>query len=206
MSTSVLIPPAIGRRRQGEAKQRRHMINPFGTQARTGSSSSLQVVSVTNAACNSYSNVTHLVTYWPPWTVEEGDTASYFVSGPTRTGPSGENVSPPSTGLQKGQQWPGVSVGLLFFVVIFFSERADSRYSQGMPVKKITQYSKVWLRRANSKPRLTPKFYSMLKLINYSVLRNYANYTCFPHKSPNAQRLFLEIDPDCSHTCSKSPG
>ena len=42
-----------------------------------------------------------------------------FCSGP-RTGDSGENVSPPTTGLQKGQYWSGVSVGKHHFFLFFF--------------------------------------------------------------------------------------
>ena len=65
-----------------------------------------------------YSNVTYLASYGPPRTVEErdmasfgkvkeGDKASFFCSEP-RTGGRGENVSPPTTCLQKGQEWSGV--------------------------------------------------------------------------------------------------
>ena len=37
-----------------------------------------QISSATNAACNSNSNATYLVSYWPPWTAEEGGIASFF--------------------------------------------------------------------------------------------------------------------------------
>ena len=47
----------------------------------------------------------YLLSYWPPWTVEEGDMATFF-SWP-RIGASGENVSAPATGHQKGQKWSG---------------------------------------------------------------------------------------------------
>ena len=43
----------------------------------------------TNAACNSNSNVTYLESYWPPSTVEVGDTAKKNCQGP-RTGASAE--------------------------------------------------------------------------------------------------------------------
>ena len=43
----------------------------------------------------------------------------FFCSGPT-TGASGDNVSPPTTGLQKDQKWSGVSVGFFFFFSHFF--------------------------------------------------------------------------------------
>ena len=51
----------------------------------------------------------YLLSYWPPWTVEEGGMATFF-SWP-RIGDSGENVSPPAAGHQKGQGWSGVSTG-----------------------------------------------------------------------------------------------
>ena len=46
---------------------------------RAGSSIKPQISSATNAACNSNSKVTHWVSCRPPWTVEEGDIASFFV-------------------------------------------------------------------------------------------------------------------------------
>ena len=57
---------------------------------RAGSSSSPQRLSAMNAACNSYSNVTRLVSYWPPWTAEEGDVSSFFCCWGPRDGASGE--------------------------------------------------------------------------------------------------------------------
>ena len=117
---------------------------------RAGSSLSPQSVSATNAACNTYSNVTYLASCWPTWTVEEGDMAScFFRSGP-RTGPSGENMSPPTMGVQKGQQWSGVYVRRdIFFFFFLFSERADHRYSKARLQKVSRKCSKIWLRRAN---------------------------------------------------------
>ena len=38
-----------------------------------------QISSSTNAACISDSNDTYLVSCWPPWTVKEGDIASFFL-------------------------------------------------------------------------------------------------------------------------------
>ena len=43
-----------------------------------GSSKTPHIVSATNAACSSYSTATFLVSYWSPWTVEEGDMAAFF--------------------------------------------------------------------------------------------------------------------------------
>ena len=39
-----------------------------------------------------------------------------------RVGVSGENVSPPATGHQKGQKLASVSVGKLFFPIFFLNE------------------------------------------------------------------------------------
>ena len=50
-----------------------------------------------------YLLVTYLVSHRQPWSVEKGDMTSFFVEDLARTGASGENVSPPTTGLQKGQ-------------------------------------------------------------------------------------------------------
>ena len=109
-----------------------------------GSNLSLQIVSVTNAACNSYSNVTYLVSYWPPWTVEVGGMPSFFSFRTyCRTDPGGD-VSPPTTGLQKGQQWSGVFIG---FFPHFFSGRTDCRYSKACPwnvSRKIRRSFCVW--------------------------------------------------------------
>ena len=70
------------------------------------SSKKTQILSATNAACNIYSNVTYLVPYWPQLTPEEGV--------------SGENVSRPSTGLQKVKNSQAFPLEL----TIFFSEHA----------------------------------------------------------------------------------
>ena len=45
-----------------------------------GSSKTPQTLSATNAACIRYSNVTYLVSCWPPRTTEEGDIASFLVA------------------------------------------------------------------------------------------------------------------------------
>ena len=44
-----------------------------------------------------------------------------LITGP-RIGASGENVSPPTTGHQKGQKWSGVSVRKIFFSHFFLNE------------------------------------------------------------------------------------
>ena len=49
---------------------------------RAGSSFSAQsAVSAVNAACNTHSNVTYLLSCWPPWTVGDGGMSSFFVQG-----------------------------------------------------------------------------------------------------------------------------
>ena len=59
------------------------------------------------------------------------------ITGP-RIGASVENVSPPTTGHQKGQKRSGVSVAKLFFP--FLSERDDCKYFKACPsVKVFTQ-------------------------------------------------------------------
>ena len=44
-----------------------------------GSRQTTEILPPTNAACNRYSKVIYLVSYWPPWTVEELDIAAVFV-------------------------------------------------------------------------------------------------------------------------------
>ena len=44
-----------------------------------GSSWTTQFLSDTDTACNIYSSVPCLVSYWPPWRVEKGDIASFSV-------------------------------------------------------------------------------------------------------------------------------
>ena len=56
------------------------------------------------------SNVIFLVSYWPLWTVEEGDNASFYVRDLGLALLILVNVSPPTTGFQKGQQRSGVFV------------------------------------------------------------------------------------------------
>lgn len=46
---------------------------------RAGSSVSTPIPPATNAACNSYLNVTYIVSHWPSSTAEDGDTTDHFV-------------------------------------------------------------------------------------------------------------------------------
>ena len=64
-----------------------------------GSSKTPQIVSATNAAWSSYSNLTYLVYYWPPWRLQEGDVAKkkWLRFRPMALPP--KNASRPTTGL-----------------------------------------------------------------------------------------------------------
>ena len=65
----------------GALPQKKKVLSDFQVQQllRAASSWTTQILCPTNAACNIYSNVTYVASYWPPWTVEEGDLASFFV-------------------------------------------------------------------------------------------------------------------------------
>ena len=84
----------------------------------------------------------------------------FFWSGPW-TGRSGDNVSPPTTGLQKGQWWSGVSAGIKTFIfhVIFWTSRLQP--FQGVSVKTFTR--NIPRSGANIKSYLPPKLDSMLR-------------------------------------------
>ena len=87
---------------------------------RAGSRQTTEVPSSTNAPGTIYRKLQtrYLVSHWPPWTVK-GDVTTFFWG---RTiGASSENVSPPTTGHQKGRKWSGFSVGFSF-VCCFFNK------------------------------------------------------------------------------------
>ena len=109
-------------------------------------------------------------------------------SGPTdRTGASGENVSPPTTGLQKGQSWSGISVEKQPFFLFFCSERADCRYFKAWLQNVSRRCWNIWLRRANIKSYSSPKVDPILKL---RIKRQLRKLHTFLHKSPNAHAAF----------------
>ena len=82
-------------------------------------------------ACCSHSNVTYVVSCWPPWTVEECCIASFsLVRTHARTGASTAVMSPPTKGVHKGQQWSRAHAGRNRFLLNFRSERAGSRYTK----------------------------------------------------------------------------
>ena len=115
---------------------------------RAGSSLSSQIVSATTAAYNSYSHVTYLLLFWPPWTVEEGKVASFFVQDlgralvaatcPTDHRPS--KRSKMATRFRRGKH-----------VLSVFSDQADCRHSKVCLCNVSGKYSKIWQRRADIK-------------------------------------------------------
>ena len=113
---------------------------------RDGSSTKAQVSSATNTACISNSNVTYLVSCWPPWTVEEGDIASFFVKD------LGLALAPEMCPDQS-QAFKEVNHSQTFTVrrklITTFSEREASRCSKACFYKVSCKYSKNWRRRTN---------------------------------------------------------
>ena len=110
----------------------------------------------------------------------------FFVCSRPKTGVSGETF-PHRPVLERVRKWSGVSVGKQLFVSIFFSQRVDCRYPKARLQNVWRKYWKIWLRRANIESHLSPKVDPILKLSN---LGNYANFACFPHKSPNVHAVF----------------
>ena len=115
-------------------------------QVRACSSIKPQISSATNAACISNSNVTYLVSCWPPWTVEEGDIASFFVKD------LGLALAPEMCPDQS-QAFKEVNHSQTFTVrrklITTFSEREASRCSKACFYKVSCKYSKNWRRRTN---------------------------------------------------------
>ena len=128
-------------------------------------------MSATYAACNSYSNVTLVPgTILTAMNSGRGWHSQFFWWGP-RTAASDENVSPPTTGLQKAQWCWGVSQNYLpgMFYYYFSSEETDCRYSKACLQKTSCKYSKIWLLKANIKSYLTPEVDPTLKPSNWYV-------------------------------------
>ena len=103
---------------------------------RAGSSVSPQVSSATNAACNSNSNVTHILlsVFGIMLTAMNSSgrglhSQFFFCEGP-RTGASAAKVSRPITGLRRGQYSQAFTVGRKIYNPFFFSERAAFRCSK----------------------------------------------------------------------------
>ena len=62
----------------------------------------------------------------------------------------------------------------------FFFWTSRLQVLQGVPSKTVSRkHSKIWLRRANIKPYVTPKVDCILKLSTYYRTTRYANFKCF---------------------------
>ena len=109
-----------------------------------------------------------------PWPV-------LFCSGP-RTGAGGENVSPLTTSLQKGEWWSGVSVGNTLFFFSRFSSFLNEPIA-GAP-RHVCKKFHASIRRSDSvgpniKPYLTPKVDMKLR-----------NLHTFSAQTPNVHAAF----------------
>ena len=157
-----------------------------------------QISSATNAACNSNSNATYLVSYWPPWTAEEGGIASFF-------GKVLGLVLAPKMCPHQSQGFKEVNISQAFTVgrrknAIFFSGRAASRCSKTSLYKVSRKYSKNCkncMRRTRIKSNLTPKIENTLKPSNYDAKPWFMHFTAQKSK---CLRCFWELDPETLHT------
>ena len=95
-----------------------------------------EIPSLTNAACSIYTFSYNIIFSLTSSNFLRGQHVHFFTE--PRIGASDENVSPPTTGHQKGQKKSGVSVGKPFFPLL--SERGDCKYFKACPsVKGFTQ-------------------------------------------------------------------
>ena len=167
-------------------------------EVRAVSSIKLQISSATNAACISNSNVTYLVSCWPPWTVEEGNIASLFVKGlglaqAPKMCPDQSKAFKEVNNSQEGKTKKK----------LFFSGRAASRCSKAYLYKVSRKYSKNWLRRTHIKSILTSKVEYSLKQSNHDVKPWFVHFTARKSQCP---RRFWEIrEPANLHTCLMCP-
>ena len=133
---------------------------------RAGASQTTEIFSPTNTACTIYSNVTYFVLHRPPWTMEEGDMASFFVQDLELALVA--KTCPHRSQALKRSIMVSIAVGKQFFFLSFL-ERADCSYCkarlQNVSRNKIW-YSKIWLRRTSFKSCLSPKAGPILKLSN----------------------------------------
>ena len=104
-----------------------------------------------------------------------------LITGP-RIGASGENVSPPTTGHQKGQKWSGVSVGIFFSPFFFWTRRLQ--VLQGISVKTSRKHSKISRACVNIKWTITQKLDPSLKPSNYKQLRKIHMFPAQMSKCP----------------------
>ena len=113
-----------------------------------------KISSAMNAACNSNSNVTYLVSCWPPWTVAEGDMARFFVKdlGLALAPKMCPDQSQASKMLIRVRRLPQEEKKKAIF-----SDWAACRCPKACLYEVQHKYSKNWLRRTNIKSFLTPK-------------------------------------------------
>ena len=118
---------------------------------RAGSRVKPQFLSAMNAACDSNSNVTYLVSYWPPSTVEEGDFGIFvlitclWLAIVPKMCPDNHRHSKSqvfTAGRKKMSQW--------------FCGRAPSTCSKSYLNDVLRKYSKNWLPRTSINSNLTP--------------------------------------------------
>ena len=139
-------------------------------------------------------------TCWPPWTLEEGDMAFFFVTD------LGLALAPKMCPDQS-QAFKEVNDSQAFTVgrkkmTHFFSGRAASRCSKACLYKVSRKHSKNWLRRTSIKSNLTPEIECTLKLSNYEAKPWLSHFTAQKSKCP---RRFGEMDPEILRTCSMCP-
>ena len=159
---------------------------------RAGSSVKPQISSATNAACNSNSNVTYLVSCRPPWTVEEGDVSSFFFGKDLELALAPKMCPDQSQAFKEVNNSQALTVGRKK-VAPFFSGRAASRCSKACLHKVSRKYSKNWLRRINIKSNSTPEIEYTLKPSNYDAKPWFLHFTAQKSKWP---RCFWEMDPE----------
>ena len=108
----------------------------------------------------------------------EGDMATFF-TGPRIGASSDENVPPPTTGHQKGQERPGVSVAKPFFPIFVWTRRLQ--VFQGLSVRTCfhANIRKSNLPMVNLQRNMMQKPDPTLEPSNYKQLQKYA---CFPQK------------------------
>ena len=127
---------------------------------------------------------TYLVACRPPWTVEAGDIAVFFVKE------LGLALAP-KTCPDQSQAFTEVNNNRAFTVgrkkKSFSSRRAASRCSKACLHKVSRKYSENWLLRTNIKSNLTPKIEFTLKPRNHDAKPWFLHST---HKSPIVHTVF----------------
>ena len=121
-----------------------------------------------------------------------------FFTGP-RIGASDENVSPPTTGHQKGQNRSGVSIGKPFFPMFVWTGRLQ--VLQGMSIRKSfhANIRKSDLPMVNLEWNITQKLHPTLKPSTYKQL---PKIRMFSAETSICPRRFTRDGPELLHTCS----